>query len=209
MIHILCADISGADQQLYEKLYAQATRSRKEKADGYLRQDDRLRCVTADALLRAALGSDDYETEIGPSGKPCVKDRQDFFYNISHSGRYVVIAWGNTEVGVDVQQEGKAKVEALAKRYFSADEQAYVQEDPQRFYEVWTKKESYVKYTGQGLGQDLSAFSTLTPEEGIHYFHWVLEGGYHLCLCTKDPEYRFDLVEGAALPVFWNIDRRI
>ena len=209
MIHMLCADISGADQQLYDRLYALATRERKEKADGYLRQDDRLRCVTADALLQVALGTDTYRIEKGASGKPYVKDRADFFYNISHSGRYVVIAWGNTEVGVDVQQEGNAKASALARRYFSADEQAYVQADPQRFYEVWTKKESYVKYTGQGLGRDLTSFSTLSPEEGIHYFHRMLDGGYHLSLCTKDPEYRFETVDAAGLPNFWNIDRRI
>ena len=138
-----------------------------------------------------------------------MKDCEDFFYNISHSGRYVAMAWGDSEVGVDVQQEGNAKVEALARRYFAADEQAYVRADPRRFYEVWTKKESYVKYTGQGLGQDLSAFSTLTPEGGIHYFHRILEGGYHLSLCTRDAEYRFELVDVAKLPNFWNIDRRI
>ena len=54
MIRIVCADISGAGESLYRKLYHRASPERKRRAEGLLRQEDRLRCVAADALLKAA-----------------------------------------------------------------------------------------------------------------------------------------------------------
>ena len=55
MIRILCTDVSVADEGIYEKLYERASAERKHKADRYLRYEDKLRCVTADALLRTVL----------------------------------------------------------------------------------------------------------------------------------------------------------
>lgn len=196
MIRILCADISSADNRIYRRLYDLATPERKKQADRYLRQEDKLRCVTADALLRTALGTADYRIQKNDCGKPYVQDCEGFCYNLSHSGRYVVIAWGNTEVGVDVQQhEAGIKMDALAARFFTPDERAYADRNAQRFYEVWTKKESYLKYIGQGLHKDLRSFSVLTPEPTVRYMYRMLEGEYSLSLCTTENAYTFELLD--------------
>jgi len=192
MIRILCADISSADDQIYGLLYEKATPERKSQADRYPRQEDKLRCVTADALLKKALSSEEYRVRKNDFGKPYIKDREDFFYSLSHSGRYVVIAWGDTEVGVDVQrQDASVNREAIASRFFASDEQAYARGDILRFFEIWTKKESYLKYTGRGLRLDLRSFSVLSPEPGIRYEHRMLKAGYSLSLCMMDKEYTF------------------
>lgn len=196
MIHILCADICAADKDCYRRLYEGASPERKKRADRYLRQEDRLRCVTAHALLKRVLGSPEFQVGQKENGKPYIKDREDFHYNLSHSGRYVVIAWGGAEVGVDVQQQDAAvNMEAIAGRFFTADEQAYIGTDLLRFYEIWTKKESYLKYTGKGLQTDLRSFSTLIPDHKIRYHHRHLEGGYSLCLCTTDGNDTFELLD--------------
>lgn len=196
MIRILCADIASADAGIYEKLYGQASPERKKRADRYLWQEDKLRCVTADALLKRVLGTDTYRIGKNDFGKPYVKDREGFYYNLSHSGRYVVIAWGDSEVGVDVQQQGTAaRMEAVAERFFAPDERNLVCRESQRFYEIWTKKESYLKYIGKGLHQDLRSFSVLAPAPGIRYRYRILEGGYSLCLCTTEEEYMFELLD--------------
>lgn len=196
MIYMLCADISSADKDCYRRLYEKASPERKKQADRYLRPEDKLRCVTADALLRRAAGLDIDRIEKNGFGKPYIKDRQDFFYNLSHSGRYVVIAWGGSEVGVDVQQQdADVNMEAISKRFFTADEQSYIREDLLRFYEIWTKKESYLKYTGKGLHKDLRSFSTLAPDSGIRYHHRHLEGGYTLCLCTTEHDDMLELLD--------------
>ena len=148
MIRVICVDISSAEEEVYEKLYENASIQRKNRADRYLRQKDKLRCVTADALLRLVLGVTEDQIEKNSFGKPYLKDRKDDFYNLSHSGRYVVLAWGNTEVGVDVQQhDSVTDRKTFAMRFFTPDEQRYVCGDIGRFYEIWTKKESYLKYS--------------------------------------------------------------
>lgn len=196
MIHILCADISSADKDSYHCLYEKASPERKKQADRYFRQEDKLRCVTADALLRSVMGSESFQIEKNEFGKPHIKDRENIHYNLSHSGRYVVIAWGSTEVGVDVQQQdASVNMEAIARRFFTADEQSYIRKDLLRFYEIWTKKESYLKYTGKGLQKDLGSFSTLAPDSGIRYHHQHLEGGYSLCLCTTENSVEIELLD--------------
>ena len=196
MIHILCADISSADKDCYHYLYEKASPERKKQADRYRRQEDKLRCLAAYALLRRVLDSEECLIEKNEFGKPYIRGREDFYYNLSHSGRYVVIAWGSSEIGVDVQQHDcSVDIEAIAKRFFTADEQSYIQKDLLRFYEIWTKKESYLKYTGKGLQKDLGSFSSLVPDSGIRYHHRYLEGGYSLCLCTTENQNTFELLD--------------
>jgi len=196
MIWVVCADISSADDRVYQGLYEKASAARKRRADRYLRQDDKIRCVTADALLQMVLGTESYEIEKNEFGKPYLKDSADFYFNLSHSGRYVVIAWGDTEMGVDVQQhEADTRTDILGARFFAPDEMDYAHRNPQRFYEIWTKKESYVKYIGKGLHRDLRSFSVLTPEPGIRYLYQTLEGGYSLSLCTVERTYAFEMLD--------------
>lgn len=197
MIQILCADIASADTAVFRRLYERASAQRKLRADGYLREADKLRCVTADALLKAALGTDGYQVEAGPWGKPRIRDRQDFHYNLSHSGRYVVLAYGSSPVGVDVQERRTSvNMDALSARFFTPDEQAYIRQSPQdRFYAVWTGKESYLKYLGTGLQKRLSSFSLLSLDPDIHWAHRTLPGGYSLSLCAAEPEYTLRLLD--------------
>lgn len=190
MIHVLCADISSADASTYAYLYAQASSERKQRAQHYLRQEDKLRCVVAEALLKTALGTDRFQIEKNDCGKPYIQDRPDFYYNLSHSGRYVVIAWGKTEVGIDVQQhDATTNREAIAARFFAPDEQEYARQDLQRFYEIWTKKESFLKYNGKGLHMALRSFSVLDPALKRRFFHRHLPDGYSLSLCTEEDIY--------------------
>ena len=196
MIRVVCVDISSAEDEIYRKLYARASVQRKRRADRYLRQMDKLRCVTAEALLRCVLGVTEDQVEKTCFGKPYIRDRKDVFYNLSHSGRYVVLAWGATEVGVDVQQHDAATdTKALETCFFAPDERRYTCGDIGRFYEVWTKKESYLKYTGSGLRTDLRSFSVLSPERKLRFFCRTLDQAHSLSLCTQEDEYAFELLD--------------
>jgi 4'-phosphopantetheinyl transferase len=200
VIRILGVDISCGDAHMYELLYKAASPERKQRADRYRRPEDKLRCVIADGLLRTALGTASYTVEKGRYGKPYLKDRKDFFYNLSHSGRYVVMAWGSSEVGIDVQEHrAGTDLRALAAYGFAPDEYAYVfrcdTQIPQRFYDIWTAKESYLKYTGKGLGMDLRSFSVMQPDAKVRYLRPALEDGYSLCLCTVENQCTTTLLD--------------
>lgn len=196
MAHIICTNISDVRVEVWEKLYARAAAERRAKADRYRRREDKLRCIAADALLRCAvermLGIRDFSVEHGSYGKPRLKTTEPFCYNLSHSGSWVVIAFGETEVGIDVEEiQMDAGKESIARRYFTAEEQAYVfsseEERGQRFFQVWTGKESYLKYLGTGLCKPLESFSVLSLEKPRLTFH-LLEGGYGMTLCSEDGE---------------------
>ena len=198
MVCILCADISSADEGVYRDLYERASTDRKRRADRYLRYEDKLRCVTADALLRIALGTNEFQIEKNEFGKPYVKDRKDFCYNLSHSGHYVVIAWGTKEVGIDVQKHyTDTDMQMIAERCFTQDEKEYVLKSGCRraecFYEIWTGKESYVKGIGKGLCKDMRSFSVLEQKPKIRLLE--LEEGYSLSFYTLDKKYTFELLD--------------
>lgn len=199
MIHVLCMDISAADAAVLESLYEKASLERKQRSDRCISFEDKLRCVAGDALIKMALASDDYRIERNNCGKPYIRDRKDFFFNLSHSGRYVVIAYGASEVGVDVQQHSDANIKAMAKRWFAPDEQAYVCKDTpgmqQRFFEIWTGKESYLKFLGTGLRTDMRRFSILSPGPQIHYLYRMLDEDHSLSLCSTDGECTFHFLD--------------
>ena len=192
MTRILCANLSSADEGIYQRLYEQASQERKARADRYRRREDALRCLAAEALLRYSLGTD-CRMETAPGGKPFSPDRPDLHFNLSHSGNWAVIAWGEREVGVDVESiRPDTNVQALARRYFSPEEQLYVlksETDRQRrFFEVWTGKESYVKYLGRGIQMDLKSFSILSLPQDLRLHRHTLPDGSLLCLCTPEED---------------------
>lgn len=201
MICVICTDISPLSNSDYKVLYENASEERKIRAARYRSREDALLCVTADALLRHALGWDDYTAEKSPSGKPFIKGRENFHFNLSHSGSWVAIAYGDTEVGIDVERHRTdAKQSAIAKRFFTPEEQQYLAEDPQcRFFEIWTAKESYLKYLGTGLNKDIKSFSVLSLPPELRLHHRLLSGGYHLTLCTTEDNYRFTLLDAKDL----------
>ncbi len=100
-------------------------------------------------------------------GKPYYADDATLHFNLSHSGVHVALAVGPKAVGVDVEQIRPARDwEAIAQRFFAADEQRWLArfadgERQARFFELWSRKESLLKATGDGLAGALSSFSAI------------------------------------------------
>ena len=104
------------------------------------------------------------------TGKPYVGVGSGMYVSISHSHGLCAAAVSDSEVGVDIEyidpSRPTERLNRLAARFFSADELAYIKAGadavgavlPERFFEVWCAKESYVKYTGDGLS-GLGGFS--------------------------------------------------
>jgi 4'-phosphopantetheinyl transferase len=93
-------------------------------------------------------------------GRPGLADAPGWDVNLSHAGSLVVVAVGRRiRVGVDIEQEIPVRfAQPLARRYFSADEcaeLAALEPDQRavlrRWLEIWTRKEAYVKASGEGV----------------------------------------------------------
>ena len=108
-------------------------------------------------------------------GKPYVVgegERDGVVFNISHSGNKLAIVIGfRQELGVDIEQwKQRIHFPDLVKRYFAVDEIEYWDALPEHvrqkaFYDLWAKKESFVKAVGRGisLGLDQCVISNHQP----------------------------------------------
>ena len=123
-------------------------------------------------------------------GKPFLKNNADIHFNISHSLNYVAVAIDDTPVGIDIEEIKEADLK-IAERFFAPDELVYVlgagrQRITERFFEVWTKKESNIKWKGLGLSKPLPSFSVFSNNENPKlYYHRVFDDERATChLCS-------------------------
>ncbi|MGI6013996.1 MAG: 4'-phosphopantetheinyl transferase family protein [Oscillospiraceae bacterium] len=121
----------------------------------------RLQLLTAGLLLRKVLSiTTDTQLLYTPSGKPYLQ--QGPCFNLSHSGNLAALAVDNAPIGLDLQEMTKTFYSGVASRYFKAEEIAWMQDLPDRFFWLWTRKESVIKSLGLGLSSLLTAsFSVL------------------------------------------------
>lgn len=104
------------------------------------------------------------EFEKNKYGKPYLKYFLKLDFNISHSGDFVVCAMDNNPIGIDVEKIKYIEYEKIAKEFFSLSEFDYITKKDSddclnKFYEIWTLKESYTKCCGHGLSIPLKSFS--------------------------------------------------
>ncbi len=120
------------------------------------------------------------DLQINRDGKPCVEDCP-YHFNLSHSGDYLLLAVGDTPVGADIEKITKIRPKTVEK-YFSQSEQERVKKNGTKdFFEIWTKKESYVKYTGEGM----KGFSHLSEYPKEIAFFTKKYDNYQIAVCTK------------------------
>lgn len=142
------------------------------RAERFVGMEARNEFVFGRALLRLLLGGvlrvDPTEVAIGyeSRGKPRLisgSAEGDIRFNLAHSNSLVVIALAKgREVGVDVEWTGREMDWPLiAERVFSASELGGVlalppEQQERAFFAGWTRKEAYLKATGEGLTDEIS-----------------------------------------------------
>ena len=147
-------------------------------------------------------------------GKPYFPQLPRLHCSPSHSGDYFVCALADIPVGADVQihqglrdetpQEAAARLLRIAKRYFSPAEAEFLQTDTcDRFFRLWTARESYVKLTGQGIDGSFAEHCVLPDgtdalpfmEDGKIAQWWALDASFHqaqlqdgytVCICARE-----------------------
>ena len=113
------------------------------------------------AKLELGLNSD-VILEINKAKKPYFVEYENLKFNISHCENLITIAISDTEIGIDAEMIRNINFNIINR--FSGEEKAYIEEDPQkRFFEIWTKKEAFAKYKGDGIKKGFSSFNILNP----------------------------------------------
>jgi 4'-phosphopantetheinyl transferase len=150
----------------------------RKRAARFVVDDPRLRFIIARGALRTILAGyldiapADLKFAYGERGKPSLPE-SDLRFNLSHSDNIILIAvTQNHDIGVDVEHiHHIPEMSIMARDNFSAYEQETLfnlpeQEWERAFYRCWTRKEAYIKATGDGFSMPLRDFDvTLTQDE--------------------------------------------
>lgn len=210
-IYIADLRVFTEERPLTEKSHL-LPQERRERIAGYRNQADKDRGIGAGLLLEYGLRRRGYtllsdvpdKTSVhmvyGKYGKPYLREKPDLQFNLSHAGKYVAAVFSETAVGIDIEYMRTAKL-AVAKRFFTADEYAYLQSVlaehgdgewlNREFAWLWTRKESYIKAVGDGMHLPLADFEVLadTVHGNVAYFLKSMEmpENYMLSICAKTP----------------------
>ncbi len=167
----------------------------------YLRFEDQVRCLVAGLMLRCVLGSNSVlDIHCSPYGKPYLPYKP--FFNLSHSGKKVVLVLDTQEVGVDIELI-EPYSEAIAKRVFTKKELDWLhdQENDRAFFKLWTGKESIIKATGLGFQLPPESFE-IQPTKNrpnlvdgrIWFLTWQELDEHMLCVAGLYPHKEMEIV---------------
>ena len=209
--------------ELVERLYPE----RKSRVLAFRRKEPAYTSIVAGLMLQTlveeklGIAPQVLVLEKNENGKPWIKDHPEFYFNISHAGDYVVLAYGDVPLGIDIEQI-RAQNMHVAKRCYTEAEYAYVtgadSEENQvsdipeenhevkigtdmtmpipsmdindRFFYLWTMKESYLKLTGDGISVPLNSFEIDPVQKtvvGTSYRYFMLRmDDYWIAVCTGE-----------------------
>ena len=186
-------DVSALTGTQYDAaLAALPWEERRQRVGRLVQPEARRLTLGAGALLAWALGqagAADLTLSYGENGKPRLVHHPDIHFSLSHSGTLAVCAVADRAVGVDVERPRRVD-DALVRRVLTAAEQAWLAQQANKeaaFIRLWTRKESFLKLTGQGLSRRPDGFSVLPPAEDIAPAGFA-EGGisdYRVCVCCE------------------------
>ncbi|NOQ28405.1 MAG: 4'-phosphopantetheinyl transferase superfamily protein [Bacteroidales bacterium] len=165
---------------------------------------DMHRSLFADLLIRKILIEEyNYANEeiyftVNEYGKPYFDNLNDFHFNISHSGDWVVCAIDKKPIGIDIEEISTIDLD-ISKNFFSDKEHndLLLSKDPfDYFFTLWSLKESYIKFLGKGLSHPLNSFSMRFLNERIviesydqilekiNFKQYQIDDAYKMALCS-------------------------
>lgn len=169
---IYAVKILEIDDEILNCLYEITYFDKRYKNKRYLNKNDEIRTLIGKILIRSIVAQE-YKVKnrsiyfsINQWGKPFLEGYPEFNFNISHSEDYVLCAVDDKPIGIDIEKIRSIEYEDIAKSFFTKDELDYIVKKDidnklNKFYEIWTLKESYIKCCGQGLCIPLKSFSVI------------------------------------------------
>ena len=225
---INCININEITCKEYEFFKIRVSKERKKRAERFQFAHDAYRCVLAEALLKYSLfeafgKAVEIDLVYNEYGKPRMRSIENFFFNTSHSGDWVVVAYGKKEVGVDIEKI-RFKEMPIIDCILKKEEKEYIysatgEECKKRFVQIWGIKESYIKYLGTGLSTGMNTFSVNIPAKGlvddsrvlsnsIYIKSILFEKEYYLSVCSEEDEVTIRQVKQEDLLIIGNYETR-
>lgn len=207
MVYVYIANVKNLPDPLeYPELMKGLPKDRVKKIKKFKRLKDRKQSLGAGILLLNVIqrhGQTMEDLIYIENGKPVLEG---ICFNLSHSDDMVACAVSEKPVGIDIEKIKKLKVN-ISGRFFTENENKHLeeyQENEAEFFRLWTMKESYMKYTGEGIKLALNRFE-ISFDDGISvcrdgnrvecYIKEYNVPGYKLTVCAKENEFATDWEE--------------
>lgn len=130
------------------------------------------------------------EFSYATNGKPFLKEYPSIHFNISHCCRGIACAVSDNPIGIDI--EVIQYDEDLVSVVFNSEERDIIEkydESDVKFTELWTRKESYLKLTGEGISDNLK--NALSTADGVSFKTEVnRSAGYVLSVASISEDTR-------------------
>lgn len=196
-MEVFIADLDAVGKE-EEQAYAALLNSDERVRSEHMSVQRRKTFLTGRALARDVLGQilgeppQQVDFKLLASGAPALKKEGPFF-NLSHSGHFVLMAVDDHPVGVDIEHISKSRnIDAIVRENFdtTAKTAYFVLDLAERrpfFYRLWTMKEAALKLKGCG-GDTLPLLQGLkeSPAEPIHFYSGSLFD-YFFAVAGKEP----------------------
>ncbi len=162
---------------------------RYNRAIRFKMEEDSLRSIAGSLMMKKYLNGLE-GIKYNSFGKPY---KEGYYFNLSHSGDFVLFALADSEIGVDIEIF-KKKNESLEDYVLSLDEKNKLN-DEFDFYRFWTSKESLVKYVGFGIDRDLKLIPALPlngPKEYVgkkaYAINFDYDKNYSISVTTENKQ---------------------
>ena len=118
-------------------------------------------------------------------GKPYFPNHPDVRFSWSHSGPYVFLALSGRPVGADIERIRPRRDSLPAYALTDSELEVYrrLGADWPAFFTLWTRKEAWCKYTGDGLA---ASWKQTPPDESLFYGAYA-GADWRAAVCGEEP----------------------
>jgi 4'-phosphopantetheinyl transferase len=208
---------TNLSENTFNKLMSLINKDKQDKIKRFKVQKSKYQTFFAEILLRKIiieklrLKNSDIKYEYNKYGKPFLKNKRNFYFNISHSDKIVILGTSTKKIGIDIELIKNINF-SIAEHYFTADENIDLNKLTDRekliyFFKLWVLKESYIKAEGKGLMIPLKSFGfkicknnriifKKSEKKEKYYFklyNYLSE--YELAICTLNKTFPSEIIE--------------
>lgn len=181
-----------------------------ERAERYYKKSDKNRFIICRSLLKFALAhhtqSDikNIAIKLHPNKKPYLPKHPNIFFNISHSGEYAGLAISTIPTGIDVEyMDLSYPFQDTMPSIFNDNEIQFIDASDHKartFFNLWTRKEAFVKALGKGIDDDFSKIpcldgqhildtSSIESSQNWHVHNFIIAKNYSgaIAYAAKEP----------------------
>ena len=205
------------NNELFESLLQFVDEDKRHRIKRFYHWQDAHRTLYADLLIRSVvitkfnMKNSDVSFSIKKYKKPFITTLENFHFNLSHSGDWIICAIDKLPIGADVEQIRDIDLK-ISKRFFSTEEDDELMSKDSVsilpfFYTLWTLKESYIKAIGKGLYHPLNEFTMKFFDNGeiglflkgkhfkdLFFKTYPIDDSYKMAVCSSTNEFSDSII---------------